>query len=190
MTETKNLYSPPNDWYGYRREQDDGYGGDTRPLVFLAGPILGAEDWQSKAVEIIHSKDSNIIIANPRRAQWEAVEPGQYDYEFDIQVLWETNHLRLASAYGAIMFWLAKETTHIPDRAFAQTSRFEFAEWFTHYKYRKIHNPDNPLKLILGVEEGFPGRKYILSRVFEDCPEFIVSTTLEDTCQLMMEKLK
>jgi hypothetical protein len=88
------------------------------------------------------------------------------------------------------MFWLAKETSHICDRAFAQTSRFELAEWLTHYKYRKQINPDKPIKLVLGIDNDFPGRKYILSRLFDDCPEFVVATTLEDTCQLMTEVLK
>jgi hypothetical protein len=173
----QNLYCPPNNWYN-PQDGDD-------PLVFLAGPILGADDWQSQAIQLIHDKNPNIIIANPRRDKWDA-DPR----EFEVQIAWETNHLRLASAYGAIMFWLAKETSHICDRAFAQTSRFELAEWLTHYKYRKQINPDKPIKLVLGIDNDFPGRKYILSRLFDDCPEFVVATTLEDTCQLMTEVLK
>src|SRR6185369_15863792 len=98
----QNLYYPPNQLYN---QQD----GDS-PLVFLAGPILGADDWQSQAVKSIHDKNPNIIIANPRRDKWETDEPA---HEFEVQVVWETNHLRLASAYGGIMFWLAKETSHI-----------------------------------------------------------------------------
>ena len=175
MTE-KNLYLPPDDWFTLE---------DSRQLVFLAGPILGTDDWQSQATKIIHEKNPNVVIANPRRPKWETDE-----HEFDVQVAWESNHLRLASACGGIMFWLAKETAHICDRAFAQTSRFEFAEWLTHYKYRKQINPDKPIKLVLGIDDDFPGRRYILSRLFDDCPEFVVATTLEETCQLMIDKLQ
>jgi hypothetical protein len=181
IDDKKTLYYPPNDWYALRRDQNDGYGGDNRPLVFLAGPILGADDWQAKAVELIHGSNPDIVISNPRRPVWE---------KDNIQVMWETNHLRISSAYGGILFWLAKETTHIPERAFAQTTRFELAEWITHYKYRKLHQPDNTIKIALGIDDDFPGRSYILERIFDDCPEFVVATTLEETCQLMIEKLK
>lgn len=176
-----NLYYPPDNWYTVSPEQSV-----IEPLVFLAGPILGADDWQAQAIKLIHDKNPNIVVANPRRDKWDSSDP----HEFDVQVAWESNHLRLASAYGAIMFWLAKETSHICDRAFAQTSRFEFAEWLTHYKYRKLLHPENPIKLVLGIDDDFPGRKYILSRLFDDCPEFVVATTLEETCQLTIDVLK
>ncbi len=174
----ENLYSPPDQWY--EKNEDD-----NRPLVFLAGPILGAEDWQSKAIETLHAADPNIVIANPRRANWE-----KDDIQFGVQILWETSHLRLASVYGVIMFWLAKETVHIPERAFAQTSRFELAEWITHYKYRKQLNPDRPLKVVLGIDNDFPGRRYLLTRIFDDCPEFIIATTLEETCKIVLENVR
>ena len=170
MDESTNLYYPPKLWYN---AQD--------PLVFLAGPIKGAEDWQSQAIEILHKSNPQLNIANPRRQNFE---------EDGVQVLWETNHLRLASAYGGILFWLAKEVEHIPERAFGQTTRFELGEWFTHYKYRKIHQPDKKIKIALGIDDEFPGRDYVIERVFEDCPEFIIATTLEETCQLMTDMLK
>lgn len=165
-----NLYYPPEIWYNKKE-----------PIVFLAGPIQGADNWQSKAIELLHKSNPELNIANPRREVW--------DNQDNMQVTWETNHLRLASAYGGILFWLAKEIEHIPERAFAQTSRFEFGEWFTHYKYRKLYQPENKLKIALGIDDEFPGRDYILERVFEDCPELMIATTLEETCQLMLDTI-
>lgn len=170
-----NIYTPP----------DKHFNEETK-LVFLAGPILGAENWQAKAIEHLHRLEPTLSIANPRRETTEKLS----DEEWCYQVEWETNHLRLASVYGGILFWLAPEIDHGCSRPFAKTTRFEFAEWLTHYKYRKIHSPERPLKIVLGIHDDFPGRDYILHRVFSDCSEFVVATTLEETCQLMVDKLQ
>lgn len=159
---------------------------DESKLLFLAGPIKSSDDWQNKAIEIIHATNPEITIANPRREKMDELSREQWV----MQVEWETAHLRLASVKGAIMFWLGPETEHHCDNPFAKTTRFEFAEWFTHYKYRKIHRPEEKLKIILGVDDNFPGRDYIIYRVFDDCPEFVVATTLEETCQLALDALK
>jgi len=170
-----NICYPPDKWYD----------NDTK-LIFLAGPIKGSDNWQQQAVELINKANPEISIANPRRDVLKELIKD----DWAIQVEWETFHLRMASAKGAIMFWLGPETSHSCDNSFAKTTRFEFAEWFTHYKYRKIHNPDNKLKIILGIDDKFPGRDYIVYRVFNDCPEFIIATTLEETCQLAIDSLK
>lgn len=61
-----------------------------KPVIFLAGPIQGAPDWQSEATGIIRAKRKNIIIASPRKEYL----PGDFDY--GAQVDWETFHLRRA----------------------------------------------------------------------------------------------
>jgi hypothetical protein len=38
------------------------------PLVYLAGPIEGAPDWQSEALERLLALDKSLNVANPRRA--------------------------------------------------------------------------------------------------------------------------
>lgn len=170
-----NILIPPLDWYS-----------DESKLLFLAGPICGVYNWQSQAIEIIHKLNPKITIANPRREKMDELSRD----EWVVQVEWETTHLRMASAKGGIMFWLAAETEHNCNNPFAKTTRFEFAEWFTHYKYRKIHQPENKLKIILGIDDNFHGRDYIIYRVFSDCPEFVVATTLEETCKLAVEALE
>lgn len=178
-TKGKNMaeiYTPPFKWYNQ----------DANKLLFLAGPIKGSDDWQSQAIATINKLEPSIAIANPRRENMDELNPN----EWTVQVEWETLHLRMASANGGIMFWLAPEINHDCSNPFAKTTRFEFAEWLTHYKYRKQLNPDKPLKIILGIDDKFPGRDYIIYRVFSDCPEFVVATTLEETCQLAVDVLK
>jgi hypothetical protein len=143
------------------------------PLVFLAGPIQGAYDWQKDAIQMISSRAPELYIASPRR-QIKAI--GEFaDEMYNEQVDWETYHLRRAGENGVVLFWLAKEIEHRCDRAYAQTTRFELAEWMM----RHIKVGAN---IVVGIEAGFTGSKYILRRFSQDCPEVPIATTLEDTC--------
>jgi len=139
------------------------------PVLFLAGPIQGAGDWQSEARKIIHASRPDLLIASPRRAYL----PGEFDY--GKQVDWETYHLRRAAENGAILFWLAREAEHVPSRAYAQTSRFELAEW-------KVRHEQHNIKIVLGIEEGFSGATYICRRFSQDCPEVPLLATLAESC--------
>src|SRR6516225_6635384 len=93
------------------------------PLVFLAGPIQGAPLWQHEAIRLIAQISPTLHIANPRR------DHSLDEFAYDLQVDWETHYLKRASADGVILFWLARETDHDCSRAYAQTTRFELAEW-------------------------------------------------------------
>lgn len=95
---------------------------------------------------------------------------------------WETFHLRRAAVNGVIMFWLARELDHHPDRAYAQTSRFELAEW-------KLRHERDKVELVVGIEEGFSGARYIRRRISQDCPEVSLDMTLEETCQKALGKI-
>src|SRR3989344_8192202 len=97
------------------------------PIIFLAGPIQGAYDWQSDAIKLIQRNSPYLHIANPRRPGEAKGNFSEKDY--GEQVDWETYYLRRAAKDGAIMFWLAKEFVHKCERAYAQTSRFELGEW-------------------------------------------------------------
>jgi hypothetical protein len=145
------------------------------PLIFLAGPIQGAYQWQRQAVKYIHQKAPEINIANPRR---DVKIKGEFTTEmYNEQVDWETDHLKKAGKKGAILFWQAKEFEHACYRAYAQTSRFELSEW-------KIkHQTDPSIKLAIGLEEGFTGSKYIRRRMSQDCPEIPILSSLEETCE-------
>lgn len=140
-----------------------------RPVIFLAGPIQGAFDWQSEAIQIIHKLNPDVVIASPRRERREG-------FNYDEQIDWETEYLNRAANNGVILFWLAKEMEVIPGRVYAQTTRFEISEW----KYR--HQRDG-VKLVLGIEDGFVGDRYIRTRFANDCPEITIHASLEETCR-------
>jgi hypothetical protein len=139
-------------------------------LVFLAGPIQGAPDWQAEAIQLIQNLAPEVNIASPRKVYLDKT------FEYAAQVDWETYHLRKAAQTGAIMFWLANEAQHFPERAYAQTSRFELGEW-------KAKCEQTGAKLIVGIEEGFSNARYIRHRLAQDCPQVPLCQTLVETCK-------
>lgn len=146
------------------------------PLVFLAGPIQGTSDWQSEAILYLQKKSSAIHIACPRHNY----PPGEFDYE--TQVNWETHHLRRAAEQGVILFWLACETVQIPGRSYAQTTRFELAEW-------KVRHERNGIKIVIGIEAGFSGARYIRQRFSQDCPNIPIVDSIESACDSALQLL-
>lgn len=143
------------------------------PLVFLAGPVQGAPDWQAQAIAVLGKAAPEIHIASPRRDYL----PGEFSLEE--QVDWETRYLRLAALRGAIMFWLAREVEHFCDRAYAQTSRFELAEW-------KVHHQRTGASIVVGIEEGFTNARYIRRRLAQDCPDLRICSSLTETCEQVL----
>ncbi|MBU1850262.1 MAG: nucleoside 2-deoxyribosyltransferase domain-containing protein, partial [Nanoarchaeota archaeon] len=153
-----------------------------KPLIFLAGPIQGAPKWHQKAMEYISKREPDIYIASPRRP----IESHSKDFPkamYEEQVDWETFHLRKAGNNGVVMFWLAKEEEHLCERAYAQTTRFELAEW-------KMMHQAHKSKLVIGIEEGFTNARYIRRRFSQDCPNVPIYSTLEETCAKAVEIIK
>ncbi|OGY99519.1 MAG: hypothetical protein A2945_01525 [Candidatus Liptonbacteria bacterium RIFCSPLOWO2_01_FULL_52_25] len=145
----------------------------TGPLIFLAGPIQGAPQWHHDAIAIIRRLDRRVSIASPYRHK----EPeGEFTEKmFNEQVDWETEYLNCAAQNGVILFWLAKEAKHSCKRAYAQTSRFELGEW----KERTVRLSGT---LIVGIEEGFTGARYILRRFMQDRPHVVIVNNLDELC--------
>ncbi len=139
------------------------------PIVFLAGPIQGAPDWQTRAIAYLRAHAPSLHIASPRR------EYLHNDFNYERQVDWETKYLRRAAKDGVILFWLAKEAEHFCDRAYAQTTRFELAEW-------KVRHERDGVRLVVGIEDGFTNARYIRRRFTQDCPRVPLCTTLEKAC--------
>lgn len=146
------------------------------PLVFLAGPIQSAPDWQAVAAGLLRAARPDLHVANPRRLY----PPGVFDYT--AQVDWETHHLRRAAAGGVVLFWLAKEADHRCDRAYAQTTRFELAEW-------KVRHERDGVGLVVGIEDGFTGARYVRHRLRQDCPGVPLCDSLEETCRAAVRRL-
>jgi len=141
----------------------------TDPVIFLAGPIQGASEWQHDAANKIHQLDSSIVVACPRKNYPE----GTFVYES--QVDWETHYLRLAGKTGVVVFWLAGQVEETPGRSYAQTTRFELAEWKMKHEYESA-------KLTIGIDRGFGNARYIRRRFSQDCPDVIIADSLEKTC--------
>lgn len=144
-------------------------------VIFLAGPIQGAVEWQEEAIQIIHSLDDTPIIACPRTPKGRTT-----DMSFAEQTDWETHYLREAGSAGVIMFWLAKESTHFCDRAYAQTTRFELGEWMMRHQ---AYNA----RLVVGIEPGFTNGIYLSQRLSQDCPGIPLCSTLRETCEKTVE---
>ena len=129
--------------------------------VFLAGPIQGAPNWQENFISILSEKfkklklTRDIIIASPRRLK----KP--IDFNYDVQVDWESKFLQKASDCGVVVFYLPKAVENVDGRSYAQTTRFEMGEWFA--KGQCIDN----FKIVIGAEEGFDGLRY-MGKKFSD----------------------
>lgn len=147
------------------------------PIIFLAGPIQGAENWQLEAARLIHAQNPEVIIASPRRQ----IMPDP-TFNYDEQVKWESEYLRRAGESGVILFWLAKEKEKIEGRQYAQTTRHEIAEWMV--KHQIFGS-----KITVGIEEGFVGDRYIRHRLASDCPDITIHNNLSELCQDSVQKL-
>ena len=101
-----------------------------KKIVFLAGPIKGAPNWQEEAIKDL--SDLDIYVANPRR---ENVK----NFNLDLQIAWES---RFLAAADLILFWIPPKEEDIAGREYAQTSRFELGEWAAKTNYNKQANTD------------------------------------------------
>ena len=146
------------------------------PVVFLAGPIQGACDWHAEAINWFSTHAAHLNVASPRATY----RPGEFEYAR--QVDWETHHLRRAAEQGVILFWLACEFQSVAGRSYAQTSRFELAEW-------KVRHERDGARLVVGIEEGFSGARYIRHRFGQDCPRVPLVSSLADACRTAAELL-
>lgn len=151
------------------------------PVLFLAGPILGARKWRNEAIPLLDRQA--LIIANPDRQVWSPEDPNI----FTNQVEWETKWLRRAGNAGVVLFYLAREDRSFSSarkiilrvlrgkqlRAHAQTTRFELGEWL-------VRSPTN---IIIGADPDYTGLDYVKTRLKINYPHLSVFSTLRETCQ-------
>ena len=167
-----------NSIYPSKIKDYDGY-----KIIFLAGPIQGSYEWHEKVIKLINeelkNKDIKYKIASPKANE----KPKNFDY--DKQVDWESYYLNAAAKNGVILFWLANEKEHDPKRAYAQTTRFEIAEW----KTKQLH--DKNINIIVGFDSNFPGDKYIRKRISEENPSIKIIDDLEklvkEACEIILK---
>jgi len=143
------------------------------PIIFLAGPIQGARDWQSDAVLLIQAARPDAWIANPRRPGEAAGEFSQAKYEE--QVEWEHHHLRYASDHGVILFWCENEAVHDCGRAYAQTTRFEMGEAMANVRWTRRS------RMVVGLDTRYTGAKYVRFTFSKKAPNVPILDTLDAT---------
>lgn len=145
-------------------------------VIFLAGPIQGGPNWQPEAGKLIHGYNPAIVVASPRRDY----EADGLEFVYERQVDWETYYLRAAGKMGVVLFWLANQTVATPGRSYAQTTRFELAEW-------KMMHQFQGAKLVVGIEPGFGNERYIRRRFALDAPDVPILSSLQETCRAAVD---
>jgi hypothetical protein len=157
---------------------------DIERSVFLAGPIQGADNWQSLAINHLASSDAphNILhILNPRRPG-EMVKLSREGYIE--QVGWEQSGLKLVRGKGGvILFWFEPKNPNLAypqDREYAKTTKKEL--WMSLGALMLAGNT----KIALGIHPSFEARdQYEDDQYFTTTIEasgIPVCRSLEDTC--------
>lgn len=142
------------------------------PVVFLAGPIQGARDWQADAIRALSVSELGFFIENPRKDY----ERGTFNYYK--QVAWERKYLTRAANEGVALFWLEQQAHETPGRAYRQTTRFELGRVFERLSH--VYGT----QLVLGMNgTGFGNERYIRYNFLEDQPEVKIHGSLEATCE-------
>lgn len=153
------------------------------PLFFLAGPVRGGGDWQTRCCEEIQKQLPRFYAAIPCRYDVDhPMSPyflsGKKNH-FDRQLTWERHYLDLAAMSGCLLFWLPCQSTTLPkigDDPYAMDTRGELGEW----RGRMMH--DKHLRVVIGAEPTFPGLSQI-QRNFDQAlgKQFRIHETLEQT---------
>jgi len=150
-----------------------------KPDIFLAGPIQGSIDWQWLACKLLEQELPNVVIANPR------MDYGTQNLKSDIynnQVDWETENLDYTVNTGITLFWLPKQSYEVSGREYGRTTRFELG----YILGRLYRDWDQFKKLVIGIEDEFPGKRYFTKRL----KDYLIHDNLEDTCKEAIINLK
>ncbi len=148
-------------------------------LIFLAGPIMGAPNWQDEAIDFILTRKPRMTVVSPRRGIRQSIArhilPSEENY-FPRQRAWERYYLDLASKTGAIMFWLPRESEHRCEKVYGAMTRLELGQWMTNYRN------NNSVRVCFGSDGKFPELDTVKYDLSLDTPDKDIKTTLEETC--------
>ncbi|QQR64772.1 hypothetical protein IPH92_04410 [Candidatus Kaiserbacteria bacterium] len=141
------------------------------PLLFLAGPIRGGDDWQSSMVEHIISREPSALIACPSRWNDEHRLAKHFHQPFskadNRQLVWERHYLKQAgleaNVPGCVIFWLGLESSthpHPGPEPYAMDTRREIGK-FTAYAEMM------DARIVVGGDRRFHGLDVILFELSE-----------------------
>ncbi len=155
------------------------------PLFFLAGPIRGGGDWQSRMVEHILDRNQDAHIACPSRWNDEHRLAHHFYRPFsqaeNRQLAWERHYLRQAgletAVPGCVIFWLECESAthpHPGPEPYAMDTRREIGK-FTAY----MESMD--VRMVIGGNPSFYGLDVILRELNGATEKQVVfSETMEE----------
>lgn len=173
-------------------------------VFFLAGPIKGAGDWQSEAIDILQKyadtldgRDNVYVVcpsvyqSNHESYPLRVTGIAEESYTEEQRKItysrtdWERYHLEIASRLGCIIFWLGKEDEKNPrkreDGPYARDTYGELGEWRARIHYERKYN-NTQINLVLGANQDFHGLAQI-DRNFKRMvgESFQISKTLDET---------
>jgi len=149
------------------------------PLIFLAGPIRGAPNWQDEAIDMLLSRYNSLSIASPRRGIRDEIAPyvvQNAENSFPRQRAWERHYLGYAAREGAILFWLPGEAEHNCKKVYGAMTRLELGQWMTQYRFNQS------VRFCIGSDGAFPELKTIRYDLELDAPDKDIRESLEETC--------
>jgi hypothetical protein len=151
---------------------DDRELGAAEPLLFIAGPVQGAPDYQMEFARVVLDRRPDFVVATPRVP----AELDRQTFNYDNQVDWEERHLWRAAQLGGVAFWFAAQDPalpHRPGRAYAQTTRIEIGKIVGWRRFM-------PLNLAVGFDADYAGgsQRYIRRMLHRD--SIAVATGMEE----------
>lgn len=176
-----------------------------RKVVFLAGPIRGAEDWQETAIDFIAERCPDVLVVSPAHytkfhrffrkqlkgmSEKDIVDAG-LSHLFESNTAWERFYLEYAAKNGVILFWLPCESELNPrdpkSGPYGRDSYGELGEWRT----RKVFEEKlgQKINLVIGGNERFSGLHVIKQNIHHFMPDFVVWNDFKSTLAAAVELL-
>lgn len=139
-------------------------GGDLLPKIFLGGSITGAWDWQAKVAPPL--LDAGWAVFNPRRANFDVLDPKVEDE----QITWEHYWL---TRVDAIIFYFSHETL-------APITLFEYGAALEESKNR-------PLRIFPCIHPDYKRKRDVIIQTRLRRPDVLNNLThsLEETIELI-----
>lgn len=157
----------------------------TIPLVFLAGPVQGAPDWQSLMAQEIFDARPDVAVASPRRRPED-----ETSFNPEEQVLWEHESLLRARRFGTIGIWWAaqdlSDASYRQGRAYAQTTRIEEGMTFGWHEFRPGFVP------VIGFDSEYGpngGGSESYSRIMANILNIPVHDSIDDFTNALMKSI-
>ncbi len=149
-------------------------------LIYLAGPIFGAPDWQSDAVGLLGINDS-VNVISPRQARDLSIPLSGKDEH--AQICWEQKYLHRVMREGLVLFWFPKPQVGFLGEHYGRQSFFELGEVVSASLLNKA-------SLVVGFEDGFSHKSYIHETLMAKMPDLLIATSLPELCDQTLLKIR